>query len=100
MGSLFRVKACVIEDVASAVAALRACGRRVLAAELREGAVSLAEAALMPSDCVIIGNEGHGIPTAISDLCDKSVYLPISENAESLNAAVAAAIFLWEQSKL
>lgn len=99
MGSLFRVRICVVEDIASAIAALRHQGRRVMAAELRDGALPLSEVALSPRDCVIIGNEGHGIPKEISDLCDQSVYLPISQNAESLNASVAAAIFLWEQSK-
>ena len=99
MGSLFRTRICMVEDVSSAIAAMQACGRRVLAAELRENALPLSSAGLSANDCVIIGNEGHGIPRAISDMCDASVYLPISQNAESLNAAVAAAIFLWEQSK-
>lgn len=99
MGSLFSVSAYVVEDVGQAIGALRKGGRRVLAAELREGASSVFEVALSPSDCVLIGNEGHGIPPQISALCDRSVYLPISRGAESLNAAVAASVLLWEQSK-
>jgi TrmH family RNA methyltransferase len=47
----------------------------------------------------MIGNEGHGIPKEISAICDGSVYIPISEKTESLNASVAAAIFMWEQGK-
>ena len=100
MGSLFHVRTCVVEDVPSAIHALQQCGRGVFAAELREGAQPLSAAVLSSRDCILIGNEGHGIPPAISALCDGSLYLPISQNAESLNAAVAAAIFLWEQSKL
>ena len=99
MGSLFRVHALVVQDFLSAVHALQASGRRVLAAELREGALPVQDASLSSRDCVLIGNEGHGIPEDISRQCDASVYLPISARAESLNAAVAAAIFLWEQSK-
>lgn len=99
MGCLFRIDVLVVEDMSSAVRALRGCGRRVLAAELREGAVSLDEISLRASDCVMIGNEGHGIPPELSALCDASVYLPISARAESLNAASAAAVFLWEQQK-
>ena len=34
-----------------------------------------------------------------SALADRSVFLPISPKTESLNAAVAAAIFMWEQSQ-
>ena len=99
MGSLFHIQAWIVEDVASLIAALQSQGRRVLAAELRENSIPLRQAAITEQDCVIIGNEGHGIPSAMSALCDAGVYLPISANAESLNAAVAAAIFLWEQSK-
>ncbi len=99
MGCLFRVRATVVEDFSSLIVALRQAGRRVFAAELRPGAIPLSNVALSLRDCVIIGNEGHGIPEKLSAMCDASVYLPISPNAESLNAAVAASIFLWEQNK-
>ena len=99
MGSLFSVSAYVVQDVPQAISALRSAGRRVLAAELRDGAIPVSRAALSSSDCILIGNEGHGIPTEISALCDHSIYLPISRGAESLNAAVAASVLLWEQSK-
>ena len=74
-------------------------GRRVFAAELTDDANSLSELQVEASDLFIIGNEGHGIDRQISKLCDGSVYIPISEKTESLNAAVAAGIFMWEQSK-
>lgn len=99
MGSLFHLNILTVEDFPSAVRALQASGRRVLAAELRDGAVPLDKADLRASDCVMIGNEGHGIPEEISALCDASVYLPISPGAESLNAASAASVFLWELQK-
>ncbi len=35
----------------------------------------------------------------VSALCDNAIYIPISERTESLNASVAAAIFMWEQRK-
>lgn len=99
MGSLFHLNILTVEDFASAVRALQSIGRRVLAAELRDGAVALDEANLRSDDCIIIGNEGHGIPEEISAMCDASVYLPISSGAESLNAASAASVFLWELQK-
>jgi TrmH family RNA methyltransferase len=55
---------------------------------------------LRPTDVFIIGNEGHGIDKEISSVADGSVYIPICTKTESLNAAVAAGIFIWEQSKL
>lgn len=99
MGAIFRVPTVRLASLESAIPALRGAGRRVLAAELRPGAVSLGDAALTPSDVMMIGNEGHGIPEKLSALCDGSVYIPIAEEAESLNAAAAATIFLWEQAK-
>ena len=99
MGSLFRVKTTVVGDPVKTVDQIISSGRRVLAAELRDGAVSIFEADLKPSDVVIIGNEGHGIAPELSKASSNSVYIPISRKTESLNAAVAAAIFMWEISK-
>ena len=96
MGSLFHVKATVVRDAVGTVKELISSGRRVLSAELREGAVSVGEAALTSSDVVIIGNEGHGISPDLSNASSGSVYIPISGKTESLNAAVAAALFMWE----
>ena len=100
MGSLFKVKITVVSDVASFIGAARDCGKNVYAAELSEGAVSVNDIDLCADDIFMIGNEGHGIPRAISSLCTGSVYIPISDRTESLNASVAAAVFMWEQNKL
>ena len=97
MGSLFHIRTLRVKDTVSLIRALQHSGRRVLAAELRDGALPISEVKPTATDVVVIGNEGHGIDEKISSVCDSSVYLPISEHAESLNAAVAAAIFMWEQ---
>lgn len=97
MGSLFHIRTLRVGDTLSLIRALQHAGRRVFAAELRDGAIPLSAAGISPFDVAVIGNEGHGIDEKISSACDASVYLPISEKAESLNAAVAAAIFMWEQ---
>ena len=99
MGSLFRTKITTVGDFSSFIAAAKARGRRVFAAELADNAKSLCDVGLSGGDIVIIGNEGHGIPEGISGLCSGSVYIPISKKTESLNASVAAAIFRWEQNK-
>ncbi len=96
MGALFRVQILIFDDLIEVVKALRAKGHRVFAAELRDGAVSVNDVRLTDHDAVVIGNEGHGIPTELSSVCDGSVYLPISSETESLNAAIAASIFIWE----
>ena len=99
MGSLFRVKCTVVSDILECVRQIQKNNRRVFAAELSAAAVPLSEISLNGSDVFIIGNEGHGVSSDLSMICDKSVFLPISKNTESLNASVAASIFMWEQSK-
>ena len=99
MGSLFKIKVTVVRDFASFIASAKGNGRRVFAAELKDSAFPLGAQRINKTDIVVIGNEGHGIPPEISEECTASVYIPISENTESLNAAVAASILIWEQSK-
>ncbi len=99
MGSLFRVKITRTKDLSLLISAIREMGRKVYAAELTDSAIALTSANISSRDCIIIGNEGHGIPVEISSLADGSIYIPISKKTESLNASVAAAIFMWEQSK-
>ena len=99
MGSLFRVKVTRVGDLKAYISAMQENGRKVYSAELSESARPLTEIKLSKWDAVIIGNEGHGVPKEISDASDGGVYIPISAKTESLNASVAAAIFMWEQSK-
>ena len=99
MGNLFAVKISIVNDFSSFITASRQSNRRVFAAELRDGASSIKDIELLPTDIFVIGNEGHGIPEEISSVCTGSVYIPISERTESLNASVAAAVFMWEQNK-
>ena len=99
MGSLFKIKATIVKDFSSFINAAKQAGRRVFAAELTDSAVSISSLDVTKNDIFIIGNEGHGIPREISEQCNGSVYIPISPATESLNAAVAASILIWEQSK-
>ena len=45
---------------------------------------------------IVIGSEGQGINDAVLALCQKTVKIPMSQRCESLNAAIAAAVLLWE----
>lgn len=99
MGSLFRVKVSSVKCFGSFIESAKACGRRVFAAELTDNAMPLDSVGVKSTDVFIIGNEGHGIPSELSKICSGSVYIPISKRTESLNASVAAAIFMWEQNK-
>lgn len=45
---------------------------------------------------VVIGNEGHGVSREVLALCQGSVHIPMRPRCESLNAAAAASVILWE----
>jgi TrmH family RNA methyltransferase len=45
---------------------------------------------------VAIGSEGHGLSKEILSLCNELVTIPIAPQCESLNAAVAAGVIMWE----
>lgn len=57
------------------------------------GAVSLRDAA------VVIGSEGKGISKDALSLCNRALKIPMRERCESLNAAVAASVILWEMAR-
>lgn len=99
MGAAFRLNTLRCRDGAALVGALRAAGRRVFAAALRDDAVRLDDANLTSDDCVVIGNEGHGLSDAVIAASDGCVIIPMSAGSESLNAATAATIFMWETRK-
>jgi TrmH family RNA methyltransferase len=96
MGAIFALKTDRVESISVAIAQLRDSGRRVFAAALDENAHKLGELEIRKGDCVLIGNEGHGISNEAIQTCDASVYIPMSEGVESLNAATAAAVLAWE----
>lgn len=98
MGAIFKLDITVVDDMEKTAFECERLGRRVFAAELRDNSVSLLDAGVKGDDVFIIGNEGHGIPESLSAVCSDSVFIPISSQSESLNAAAAATVLLWHQS--
>lgn len=100
MGALFTMKIDVVEgDMSEYIGALRAAGRRVFGAALHTDALTLGEFEVDRRDVFVIGNEGHGLTDGIKNACDACVLIPMREGSESLNAAMAAGIFMWEISR-
>ena len=48
---------------------------------------------------VAIGSEGKGLSEELLGLCRETLLIPMQPDSESLNAAVAAAIIMWEMSR-
>jgi RNA methyltransferase, TrmH family len=101
-GSLFHLPVSVGVPVADAVAAVRAAGLRVLAAD-GSGATDLHEAedagGLAGPTAWMFGNEAWGLPAEDAALADQIVRVPIYGRAESLNLATAAAVCLYASAR-
>lgn len=99
MGTLFSQRIDRTDDLTEYIVRLRESGRRVFAAALDERAQRLGSFEVLTGDCAVIGNEGHGLTQETIKACGQTVYIPMTDRAESLNAAVAAALLMWEFGK-
>lgn len=100
MGAVFKLNTIICRDSAKMICALRKRGRRIFAATLGDDAVSLSDVGLEKLDCIAVGNEGHGLSHELTEACDGKIIIPMKEGNESLNVAAAAAIFMWEMSRI
>ena len=96
MGALFRTNIYVCDSVTDAFVPLKSDGHRVIAAALGEHVLTLGVDPLREDDCVVIGNEGHGVSAETLSLADAVMRIPMGETTESLNAATAASVIMWE----
>ena len=97
MGACFRLKA--YEVTTEALNDLLDRSELALyATALREDTVDLRDADL--SRCaVVIGSEGKGVSDALLSMSQKTMKIPMRDRCESLNAAAAAAVVLWEMAR-
>lgn len=98
-GSIFRVP--VVGATLDEVAGLRVRGIRLLAAvgAQAHGAVEAQEMDLVRPCALLIGNEGSGLGTEWMEIADAQVTIPCPGMVESLNAAVAGSLLLYEASR-
>ena len=98
MGAVLKVPLHRFDSFESAAAALHERGLVLYAAMLDRGAARIDAADFTRGGAVAVGNEGAGLSARAAALCDGRVYIPIAPQVESLNAAVAASIIMWEMS--
>lgn len=96
MGSVLRLPFRLFSSGEEAVTALREQGVTVYAAALTDSAASITSLTLGDGAAMVIGNEGNGLEQRVIERCDQAVVIPMAGGAESLNAATAAALCIWE----
>ena len=97
MGACFRLP---VYEVKRQIlpALLERSGLPLYATALREDTVDLRDADL--SRCaVVIGSEGRGVSEEILAMSENTLKIPMRERCESLNAAAAATVVLWEMGR-
>jgi TrmH family RNA methyltransferase len=99
VGSVFRVP--VVGVTAAEVVELKGRGVRLIAAVGAEdsGVVAAQEMDFTAACAVMIGNEGSGLAAEWMEMCDARVTIPCPGDVESLNAAVAGSLLLYEASR-
>ena len=95
MGACFRLPVYETEDLSGLLAR---SGLPLYAAALREDTKTIKTAQLTRC-AVAIGSEGRGVSPELLKMSEQTIQIPMRERCESLNAAVAAAIVLWEMSR-
>lgn len=98
MGSVYRVPFLYTEDLKETLGKVKARGVRLFAAHL-EGRKNYEEADYTGAIGFLVGNEGNGLSDEISALADEKIRIPMAGEVESLNAAVAAAILMFEAAR-
>lgn len=96
MGSMFRVP--VFRDINEdeLFSALSDAGIESFAAVVDRNAQDVKKIDFSKGGAVFIGNEGNGLDREITAKCAERITIKMNGNTESLNAAMAAGIIMWE----
>lgn len=94
MGAVFRTE--VVQTTwEEAKSALRAAGIPIGVTALSDRAVDIRSADLSAM-AVVMGSEGQGVRREVLESADQELIIPMNSHCESLNAAIASAIVMWQ----
>lgn len=98
MGSIYRMPFLYTEELEEDVRRLQKKGIAFYAAHLK-GKTSYDEQDYKKPSAFLIGNEGNGLSDVIAELADTYIKIPMEGQLESLNAAMAAGILMYEANR-
>ena len=99
MGALIRLPVKVCESLENEMKKCKKVGINTFATVPDRDAKDITKVDFSRGAFCIIGNEGNGVSQEIIDLCDEKITIKMAGRAESLNAAAAASITMWELVK-
>ena len=98
MGSVFRMGIRVTDDLPDLLTRMVQEGASVLSSQL-DGEPFYQRSSLNERFVLVIGSEGNGVTDEVKAIATHKVKLPMRGGAESLNAAVAAGIMMYELTR-
>ena len=96
MGSLLRLDVYTVSDLPEFIARCNANGMNTYAAVPDSSALPVTQMNKSTGVVCAIGNEGNGLTEKTISACTDSITIPMKGRAESLNAAAAACMIMWE----
>lgn len=96
MGTLLRMPVILVEDF---IGEIKKSGLKAYSCVVDRNAKSITDVEFSSGSAVIIGNEANGITEETKNASDEQITIRMSGKAESLNAAAAASIAMWEMMK-
>lgn len=98
MGSIYRVPFFVTDNLMQTLNELKSKNISLYAAHLK-GEMSYDEADYTGKVGFLIGNEGNGLTSEAADAADSYIKIPMEGQVESLNAAISAALLMYETNR-
>lgn len=94
-GEWFRLNMTVSPNLVEIVKTYQNQGTQIIAT-LPEANKSYWEIDFSRPSLILLGNEAHGLSSSLASLADQQVNIPLQNNVESLNVAIASALILYE----
>lgn len=98
MGGIYRVPFVIVDDIKDGIRFLQKHNIKVYAAHLKESCC-YDEPDYTTGCGFLIGNEGNGLTDETADMADQYIRIPMGGQLESLNAAVAASLLMYEANR-
>lgn len=99
MGALFRLPVCICQSLENEIDKCKKMGINVFATVPDRDAKSVTTVDFSKDVMCVIGNEGNGVSKEIIEKCTDRITIKMDGRAESLNAAAAASIIMWEMAR-
>jgi tRNA G18 (ribose-2'-O)-methylase SpoU len=99
MGNVFKIPTLSSHQFLADLLALKQSGYQLIACHQSPRSQDVRTFGWCEKNLLIFGNEAHGIPAEMLEICDHQLEIPISARVDSLNVSTAAGIILYEWSR-